>query len=235
MAVDETVGEAGDDHRGRVALRAADVVPQDVVDPRIGRLQGDLEVVPVHLGVGQVAEPAVGVEHLAGRRLDDPVPAAVVPGPLGQGGVAEGDDAADHPHAAALQLGDGLLQLVLRPDGADLVGQRVTGVVPDDPALVLEIELHGGDESGVDEGEDAAPQRFVTPRRRRHVHALAAGIPDRSDDLEVGGVPRQVGGREVQRRRWWALEIEVERALGVSQWGAVHHQGRRRFHLAPDA
>ena len=80
--------QAGEDHRGEGAVRAADVVVEDVVDAGVGRLHGDVDVVLAHRGVGEVREAAVAAAQVraAPRRLDHLLAVPVVPGVLGSTG-----------------------------------------------------------------------------------------------------------------------------------------------------
>ena len=112
--------EAGHDHRVERPVRPANVVVEDVVDAELRRRDGEIDVVRADGGMDVAREPAVAAGvRAAVRRLDHEVAPAVRPRPLGEHGVAERHEPADHPRAARVEELHGRAEVVRVPLGAD--------------------------------------------------------------------------------------------------------------------
>ena len=211
--------ETGHDHRVGVALRPADVVPEDVLHAEVDGLERDVEVVLPHLGVGVVGEAAVGDEHVAARRLQHLVGATRRPRGRCVDRIAERHQPPDHPDALALEGADGLGQVVVGRDGADLEGLRQLGVVADHAGLVLEVELDGVDQAAVDEVHHAGVQLVVRPGRAADVdRPRRVRIDHGHDDVGRGGVARLVDGLELECAGGRRVEVDREvLAVGVER------------------
>ena len=182
--------------------------------------------------MAEVGEAAVGGEHVAGRRLDHLVVVARPPRRLCEDGIAERHQAADHPDALALEVLDGLREVVVAGDGADLAGLVELGVIADDPRLVLEVELHGVDQAAVDEVFDAGALGVVGPGRRAHVHgARCLGVVDRHHDGLHGAVAGFVDRLEQERAGGRGVEVDGERTVVVVDGLAIES----KLHVLLDA
>src|SRR5690606_22046677 len=181
-------------------VRPADVVVHDVVDAEAGRLFGQRHVVLPNVGIEGVREAAVLAVGGAVGILDDPVQVPVLHRVVGQPGIAEVDDPPYHPHALGVELLDGLLEVVQLGDGADLVGELDPGVVPHVAALVLQVELHGVYQPGVDHLHDRVLQLGRRPGPARGVDADhrwgtgSAGEGQLYRHQLFGGVAHGIGG-----------------------------------------
>ena len=150
--------EPRNDHRSEWPVGPADVVVEDVVDAELRRGDGEVDVVGLDVGMDVVREAAVAARvRAAGGRLDDELPTAVRPRPLGQDRVAKGDEASDHPRAAIVQELHRRGEVVRVPLGTDLPGHRHAGAPADDAELVLDVELDGVDPPLGEQAQHARP------------------------------------------------------------------------------
>ena len=218
-------GQPGHDHGRGVTLRAPDVVPHDVVHAGHGGLLGDGQVVGPHLGAHVVGEAAVRTEGLTVGRLQHPVLVAGRPRRLREDRIAEGHDAADDPHAEAVQLVQRGLERVAGLDGADLVRQLDLRVVADDAFLVLQVQLDGVDAVLVDHAEDAGLELRIGPGLGRDVDAVRLRVGDGYRDRHGRLVAGAVGGRDHDRRG--RRDREAERDLRPVHGGL----GAGRLHV----
>ena len=172
--------------------------------------------------VGEVREPAVPRVGPSVRGLDTCC-AAVRPGRFREHRVPERDETADHPQALVVEQLYGGREIEDRLDGADLPGQWNGRIPPDDPALVLEVELDGIDAFLVDQSQNARAEIVVRPRIGGHVHgAHRVGRQSRDED-DVHRPCRLVAGR-IRRDEVDGLRTEApgsEARTGPARPGTV--------------
>ena len=224
-------------HARQLAVRAPDVVVDDVVEAGLHRLDRDRLVVGPHIGVGEVGEPglAVAVEVLrAVRVLDEPVLVTVGLRVGGQLGVVERDDAPDHANAQRVQLPGDLPRVVVGRGRTGLLRDRHLGRVVDDPFLVLDVELHRVDAVLTDHREDRLAQRGVGPGGPGHVHGADVLRVGRGHRHEPGRLVAGRVGRDDLGARRRRLVADRERRAGEFQHTAGGDHGGALFDGARD-
>ncbi len=137
--------------------------------------------------------------------MDNAAALAALPRRLRQHGIAEADEPPDDADAACVHLANDVVEVVDLLHGADATAERYLRVEPDNPGLVLEVDLDRVDPPLVDQLHDATAQVGIRPAVERDVHrAHGHGRPTRDDldgDAAAGAVSRRIDGFEEQRRR----------------------------------
>jgi hypothetical protein len=101
--------------------------------------------------------------------LYDLVPATGAPTRLGEDGVAETDESADHANPLRMQATYGRAEVVNLVDSADPAAERDVGVEPDHAGLILQVKLDRVDPPVPDQPHDPGAERRIRPRVERHV------------------------------------------------------------------